>query len=1133
MKTKRLFLSLVTMFVTAVSWADVAINETNFPDENFRNYLINDTYSVGSDGILTDTEIQNINLINVDNKDISSLKGIEFFTSMTWLTCSNNQLTSLDVSKCTALTTLCCDNNQLTSLDVSGCTALTTLYCFENQLTSLDVSGCTALKYLYCYNNQLTSLDVSKCTAMSYLKCQNNQLTSIDVSKNTSLSVRDSDISGNPLTGVVEGSCGSSARYSLNLGTGVFSLTGTGAMNDYESSSNPTPWFLYNKYVKTVNIANGITRIGVRAFRKCRNMTSVSIPNSVTSIGESAFGHCDALTSFTLPNSVTEVGDWIFEDVDNFPVTVYNSSCFVILQNSYSGAYTIPAGIKTICGGAFTGCKLTSVTIPSSVTKIGEEAFAKTGLTSVTIPSSVTTICKDAFEQCKNLKSVTIPNSVTSIEEGAFKECTAITSINSKIKTPFAVNENVFQYRDSSYNYQTLPATLYVPVGTKSLYASTAGWSLFTNIVEEGGDVPVAINETNFPDVNFRNYLLSQGYGSDGVLTYDEIADIENMNVSKKGIKSLKGIEYFIALTSLSCYENQLTSLDVTRNTALTGLACDGNQLTSLDVSKNTALTKFECCENLLTSLDVSKNVALKYLDCSYNQLTSLVLSQNAQLNEIVCFNNRIKGENMDVLIISSPGAANKGLYIISDNNEGNVMTTTQVAAAKAKGWTPYYAIDVEKWEWQEYSGSDEPIEGDIPINEVNFPDKNFRNWILSQTYGSDKKLTEEEIRSVTRISIDYSSINSLKGIEHFIALTYLSCSSNSGITSIDISNNIALERLYLDRCGLTSLDLSKNTKLIEFSCKENQLTSLDLSNNIKLKSLDCHDNKLTTIDLSNNILLEYVDCSYNQLSTLDLRKNSLLDDVDCSHNKLTSLYVDYIGKEYGGALDCSNNLLSELSVYFNKFCGFDCSNNKLTSLWFHYSSIYLTDPRISIYGNQLNNSAMQTFINNLYIVNHVNNGTGTLKVLAAEDGNEMTIEQAAFVKERNWIPLCLDVDSQQWMEYTGSEPVPVEKCATPTISIFEGKLHFSCETEGVTYISHVEMPSSFDSTSENVNLPKIKVTVYATKSGCENSDVAVKEIIVGGASGIRGDVNNDGQVSMPDAMFIVNKILNGKFPDE
>ena len=68
-----------------------------------------------------------------------------------------------------------------------------------------------------------------------------------------------------------------------------------------------------------------------------------------------------------------------------------------------------------------------------------------------------------------------------------------------------------------------------------------------------------------------------------------------------------------------------------------------------------------------------------------------------------------------------------------------------------------------------------------------------------------------------------------------------------------------------------------------------------------------------------------------------------------------------------------------------------------------------------------------------------------------------------------------------------------------------------------------------------NISAPTAyKVSVYATKSGYKDSDVVTKEITVGsGAAGIRGDVNLDGTVNMPDAMFIVNKILNGKFPDE
>ena len=204
---KKFLLLSATLLMSLVANADVEINETNFPDANFRNYLLSQSW--GSDGELTDQEISEITSLNVSSKSITSLKGIEFFTALKYLYCYDNQLTSLDVSKNTALTYLECDENLLTSLDVSNCTALTSLGCNQNQLTSLDVSkntalkelrcinnnqltslnvsNCTALEKLYCYNNQLTSLDVSNCTALTDLECDNNQLTSLDVSKNTAL----------------------------------------------------------------------------------------------------------------------------------------------------------------------------------------------------------------------------------------------------------------------------------------------------------------------------------------------------------------------------------------------------------------------------------------------------------------------------------------------------------------------------------------------------------------------------------------------------------------------------------------------------------------------------------------------------------------------------------------------------------------------------------------------------------------------------------------------------------------------------------------------------------------------------------------------------------------------------------
>ena len=161
------------------------INETNFPDEKFRNWVLAQDY--GKDGYLTDDEIASVKEINVYNKNIVSLKGIEFFTALINLNCYNNQLTTLDVSKNTELTYLYCGYNNLTTLDVSKNTELTYLYCEYNNLTTLDVSKNTALKYLHCYNNQLTTLDVSKKTALIKLYCDNNQLTTLDVSKNTAL----------------------------------------------------------------------------------------------------------------------------------------------------------------------------------------------------------------------------------------------------------------------------------------------------------------------------------------------------------------------------------------------------------------------------------------------------------------------------------------------------------------------------------------------------------------------------------------------------------------------------------------------------------------------------------------------------------------------------------------------------------------------------------------------------------------------------------------------------------------------------------------------------------------------------------------------------------------------------------
>ena len=144
----------------------------------------------------------------------------------------------------------------------------------------------------------------------------------------------------------------------------------------------------------------------------------------------------------------------------------------------------------------------------------------------------------------------------------------------------------------------------------------------------------------------------------DGKISEKEASVVRGLRLSDFKIRCIDEISYFTALETLYCDHNQLTSLDVSKNTELMGLNCDNNQLTSLDVSKNTKLGWFYCDNNQLTSLDVSKNTELSYLYCNNNQLTSLDLSKNAELYSLNCSGNNLKSvivqRNYNYRLISS-----------------------------------------------------------------------------------------------------------------------------------------------------------------------------------------------------------------------------------------------------------------------------------------------------------------------------------------------------------------------------------------------------------------------------------------------------------------------------------------------
>ena len=224
---------------------------------------------------------------------------------------------------------------------------------------------------------------------------------------------------GEPAAGIQEasGDCGENLTWTFNEATGVLSISGSGAMNNY--STGTVPWKEYKDQITSVFLESGVTSIGDHAFNYCEHLTGITIPDGVTTIGESAFAVCPALTTVVLPSTLTTVGWGTFSD---------------------SGVESIrfPSSLETIGAVAFSGCKsLASAEFSDGLKKIDVNAFYNcVSLQSAELPDSVTTIGGGAFEYCSSLTSfhyplnwTTAPFDGTPNGTGIFKGCTLLKTI--------------------------------------------------------------------------------------------------------------------------------------------------------------------------------------------------------------------------------------------------------------------------------------------------------------------------------------------------------------------------------------------------------------------------------------------------------------------------------------------------------------------------------------------------------------------------------------------------------------------------------------------------------------------------------------------------------------------------------
>lgn len=593
---KRLFLAMLIVCLAGCSAWAVAINAENFPDETFRSYVSG--FDTNSDGTLSDSEISAVTSISVYSMDIASLQGVEYFTALTDLLCSANQLATLDVSKNTALKTLTCGSQTLTA--------------------SLDLTGDSSYPYKLG-----ASLDISR------------------IANPAATDSRDSTVSTKLQDGTIYlASWPSTITYNYNTGYSstymdVTINVGDNPYSEYQITTDTIPagtvGTLYSQQLAT-NLANASWSYSGTLPEGLSLSSSGLLSGTPTSADAYSItviasdGTYSASKSFTLTINSSGGGSG-----SNVKISISGDiSCYVGDLVSITLGANVSEDITWSASGLPTGLDINSSTgeISGSPTTAGIYTVNITVTDGITSDTATLTIT--VYEQLNITSSETITGTVNTVLSFSFTaNYSSVTwSISGSLPDGLSFDASTGIISGTPTVAGTYPVII---------TASTDDDAVSQNVT-----ITIDIPAPNIPDSSFISYILSEfDSDNDGDISYEELASITSIYISQDmGISSLQGLEYMTSLEGLTVMNNPITELDVSQNTALIELNCANCQLTTLDVSNNTSLVNLWCYGNQLTELILGNNSSLKYLACFDNQLTTLDLSGVVNLENLNCSAN-------------------------------------------------------------------------------------------------------------------------------------------------------------------------------------------------------------------------------------------------------------------------------------------------------------------------------------------------------------------------------------------------------------------------------------------------------------------------------------------------------------
>ena len=489
------------------------------------------------------------------------------------------------------------------------------------------------------------------------------------------------------------GTCGDNLTWTFESASGTLTISGTGAMTDYDW--NTTPWDNFRGDVLQAVINNGVTSIGNYAFYECSGLTSITIPDGVTSIGNRAFSECSGLMSITIPDGVTSIGDYAFTDCSGLtsitlPNGVTSIGNYAFSECSSLTSITIPDGVTSIGNSAFYGCSgLTSITIPDGVTSIGDYAFAWCrGLTSITIPDGVTSISERAFYNCWGLTTVTLPSQLRVIRAYAFSDCSSLTEVNIPASVGY-IYQNAFSGCTSLevINAQpTTPPFIYnhtfpdytvpvnVPSGTAEAYRTHSVWGNFETINDGNVYYQLTVTADAHSTVSYGQTDMT------GQATTFNVQEGSNvvLTISAENGYTIATVTVNGQDRTANLSEGTLTLSNLSANTTVvvtTAVSSEPQTITLSSVGKGTY------CSN--SDLDFSDVTGLKaYIASGYDHTTGNILLTRVTLVPA----------GTGIMLMGEPGSYDvpRTSITYSYANLLRGITTAQNVSSTSDGYTNY-----------------------------------------------------------------------------------------------------------------------------------------------------------------------------------------------------------------------------------------------------------------------------------------------------------------------------------------------------------------------------------------------------------------------------------------------------------